>query len=426
MAASTFIWGIRAREIIDSRATPTIETIVILDSGYRGVVGVPAGASMGDFEAIELRDNDTERYNGKGVLAAVKNVNTLINDKLKGMDAKNQQAIDAAMFVLDGTDNKSRLGSNAILGVSLACAVAVAQALQMPLYIYLNQLFNSYVPIKIEKIPTPIFNLINGGLHGTGNLNFQEFQVVPATNRSYHLALQVGVEIYKSVEKMLTTRNASHAVGDEGGFTPNLYTNLDALEILTESIRQTPYRLGVDVFLGLDVAANHFKTDHGYEIKDRALPFSTEEFIKYLKELHAKYRLLYLEDALEENDMKGWSELVKTLSNEVHIVGDDLLSTNPKRLKKAIDMKACTTILLKPNQIGTLSEFMEVAQIAKQHDIKIVTSHRIGETNDSFIADLAVAIGSDYVKFGAPARGERVAKYNRLLAIEQEIPVKKG
>ncbi len=421
MNPSSKIYTAIAREILDSRGIPTVETTVILESGYRGTASVPAGAIRGKYEAVELRDEDKKRYNGMGVLKAVNNVNTVIGPKLKGLDALNQKAVDQAMLALDGTPNKEVMGANAILSVSQATAVAAAAHTRQPLYLYLNQLASATMPTKIERMPTPTLNLINGGLHGAGNLDFQEFHVVPATNKPYHLALEMGEEIYQSVKQILVYRNAIHSVGDEGGFAPNLFTNLDALEVLTEAIRATHYRIGVDVFLGLDVAATHFKKQSGYEIKDRPTAFNSHEFVAYLKELHAKYRLLLLEDPLEEDDWSGWTELVKELGQEVLIVGDDLLATNLQRLQKAIQEKACSAILLKPNQSGTMTEFFDVVTAAKKHDIRCITSHRSGETNDTFIADLAVAIQSDYVKFGAPARGERVAKYNRLLQIEAEL-----
>lgn len=410
-----------SREILDSRGVPTLETTVILESGYRGTASVPAGASRGRYEGVELRDGDPKRFHGMGVLKAVQNVNTVISPKLRGVDALNQKAVDQLLVSLDGTANKENLGANTLLSVSQATCVAAAAHAQQPLYRYLNQLASLTLPTAIERMPTPTLNLINGGLHGAGNLDFQEFHVVPATNKPYHLALEMGEEIYQSVKEILVHRNAIHSVGDEGGFAPNLFTNLDALEVLTESIRTTQYRIGVDVFLGLDVAATHFKKPSGYEIKDRPTAFNSHDFIEYLKELHGKYRLLLLEDPLEEDDWSGWSELVRVMGHEVLIVGDDLLATNPQRLAKAIQEKACSAILLKPNQIGTMTEFFDVVTQAKKHDIRCITSHRSGETNDTFIADLAVAIQSDYVKFGAPARGERVAKYNRLLQIESEL-----
>lgn len=422
MYMASKIYSITAREILDSRGNPTIETTVIFESGYRGVASVPAGASLGTYEAQELRDGDEKRYNGMGVLKAVANVNTVIGPHLKGMDGSNQGQIDKAMVDLDGTPNKAKLGANSILSVSLATAVAAANEQRVPLYAYLNTMFSASLLTKMERIPTPTFNVINGGLHGAGNLDFQEFHIVPATSKPYHEALQMGAELYHSLKKILIYRNAVHSVGDEGGFAPNLFTNLDALEIIMEGIGQLPqYRFGTDVFLGLDVAASHFKTDRGYVIKDRASGFTPKDFIKYLKDLHAKYHLLTLEDPLDEDDWENWTEITQQMGTDVLIVGDDLLATNPERLKKALELKACSAILLKPNQIGTLSEFLAVVVMAKKNDIKCIVSHRSAETNDSTIADLAVAIQSDYVKFGAPARGERVAKYNRLLQIESEL-----
>lgn len=419
---SSKIYSIVAREILDSRGNPTVETMVVLESGWRGTASVPSGASIGKYEAVELRDHDKTRYNGMGVLKAVDNVNKIIGPRLRGLDSVNQPLIDATMITLDGTPNKGKLGANSILSVSMAVSVAAASHRRVPLYRHLNDLFGAIpLPTKIEHMPTPTFNVINGGKHGAGNLNFQEFHVIPATNKKYHEALEIGEELYQAVKQILMYRNVEHSVGDEGGFAPNLFTNPDALEILLEAIRGTHFRFGVDVFLGLDVAASQFKTDHGYQIKDRPAPFNTEEFIDYLKKLHEKYHLLILEDPLSEDEWKGWQEITKFFAKEVLIVGDDLLATNPERLTKAIADKACSAILLKPNQIGTLTEFLKVVAQAKKDKIGCIVSHRSGETNDSFIADLGVAVQADYVKFGAPARGERVAKYNRLLQIESEL-----
>ncbi|MBI5620260.1 phosphopyruvate hydratase [Candidatus Gottesmanbacteria bacterium] len=418
---STKIYTIIAREILDSRGNPTIETMVVLESGYRGVAAVPAGTSLGKYEARELRDNDETRYGGMGVLKAVAAVNGTISPKLRGFDALDQRGLDQAMRELDGTEDKSKLGANSILSVSLGVAAAAAAAGRTPLYRYLNAMFSQVLPTTISRMPTPTVNVMNGGKHGAGNLDFQEFQIVPASNLRYSDALRLAVEIYQKLKGILKYRNASTAVGYEGGFAPNLYTNLDAMELLQEAVRATPYRFGVDVFFGLDVAASHFKTDRGYQIRDKETPMSPKDFVSYLSELHKKYRLLILEDALDEDDWTGWTELTARFGHEVMIVGDDLLATNPRRLAKAIEQKACTTILLKPNQIGTLSEFFDVVASAKQHGIQTIVSHRSGETNDTIIADLGVAVQADYVKFGGPTRGERVAKYNRLLQIEAEL-----
>lgn len=418
---STKIYTIFAREILDSRGNPTIETTVVLESGYRGVASVPAGTSLGKYEAKELRDNDPARYEGMGVLHAVSAVNTAISAKVRSMDALDQRGIDQTMRTLDGSEDKSKLGANSILSVSLSVAAAAAAALQVSLFRYLNTHFNKLVQTPLVRIPTPTVNAINGGKHGAGNLDFQEFQIIPASSMRYSDALRLSVEIYQKLKGILKYRNTSTAVGYEGGFAPNLYTNLDAMVLLQEAIRATAYRFGVDVFFGLDVAASHFKSDRGYQIKDKQTPMSPKDFVAYLADLHKNYRLLILEDALDEDDWSGWTQLTAQFGHEVMIVGDDLLATNPKRLEKAIHEKACTAILLKPNQIGTLSEFFDVVALAKKNSIQTIVSHRSGETNDSFIADLGVAVQSDYVKFGGPTRGERVAKYNRLLQIETEL-----
>lgn len=417
----TKIHTILSREILDSRGNPTVETTVIVNSGYRGVAAVPSGASVGKYEAVELRDGDEKRYNGKGVTKAVTNVTSTIASKLHGMDVLNQEAIDKAMLELDGTANKSNLGANSILSVSLAAACAAANAQRQPLFRYLNILANQGKATPMTKIPTPMFNVINGGKHGGGNVDFQEYHIIPASNKSFSDALRLGSELYHAVKNLLIHRGAVHATGDEGGFAPNLPTNKDAFEILLETIRTSPYKFCVDVFFGLDVAASSFKNESGYLIKDRPVAYRTNEFIGYLKELHKTYRLLILEDPLGEDDWDGWVQISKDVSNDVLIVGDDLLTTNPERLNRAIEKHACSAILLKPNQIGSLTEFLSVVAIAKKNDIKCVVSHRSGETNDTYIADLAVAVQSDYVKFGAPARGERICKYNRLLQIEKEL-----
>lgn len=415
------IYSISSREIFDSRGNPTVESTVILESGHRGTASVPSGASVGTYEALELRDGDPKRFFGMGVLKAVANVNGPIAEKLKGLDATNQGALDQALLALDGTAEKKNLGANSMLSVSIASCIASAAYAKKPLYAHVNTLFNAILPTKIERMPTPTFNIINGGKHGAGNLDFQEFHVVPATGKPYYEALRIGVEIYHSLKKILAYRNAIHSVGDEGGFAPNLSTNHEALDVILEAIKTAGYRAGVDVFLGLDVAATSFKTGKGYQIKDQPEPLTTDAFVEYYKNLHSTYKLLVLEDPLEEDDWEGWTKLTALLGAEVLIVGDDLLVTNPVRLQKAIATKACSAILLKPNQIGSLSEFLAVTALAKKNNIRTIVSHRSGETNDTFISDLAVALQSDYVKFGAPARGERVGKYNRLLAIEQEL-----
>lgn len=415
------IKSLKASEILDSRGNPTVQTVVTLEDGSAGTASVPSGASLGKYEAVELRDGDRSRFGGLGVLKAVANVNQVIGPKLVGFEATSQGEIDKLMIDLDGTTDKSKLGSNSILSASLAVACAAATSGKMPLYRYLNVLFGQSLPTSIEKMPTPTFNIINGGKHGAGNLDFQEFHVVPATTKPYLEALRIGEEIYQTLKKVLTYRNAIHSVGDEGGFAPNLFTNLDALEAILESIKMTSHSFNRDVFLGLDVAATHFKIADGYQIKDRPIPLSSSEFVEYLQDLNNQYHILLLEDPLEEDDWEGWVTLTRALGPGTLVVGDDLLATNKERLNQAIREKACTAVLVKPNQAGTLTETLEVIKLARKGGLKIVISHRSGETNDTFIADLAVSVAAEYVKFGAPARGERVAKYNRLLEIEAEL-----
>lgn len=412
---------IYAREILDSRAVPTVEAVVILDDGSVGVAGIPSGASTGTFEALELRDNDPARYGGKGVLKAVGNVNSEIAQHFVGQELQGLIWLDQEMIKLDGTPNKGRLGANAILGVSIAACKALAIGAKMPLYRYVAQLAGNADPLFM---PAPIFNMINGGKHGAGNLDFQEFHVIPGRTHSFSANLEIGAVIYSSIKTILARRGAIHSVGDEGGFAPNLFTNLDALEVLTESITQTGHKPGVDVDLGLDLAANSFYKDGRYVIKDRSIPMESAEFIDYIKDLNKQYNLRLLEDPLFEDDWDGWARLTSELDpTHISVVGDDLLVTNKDRVAKAILSKSCNALLAKPNQIGTVTECIDVVKQSRAAGWKIVMSHRSGETNDSFIADLAVGLGSDYVKFGAPARGERVAKYNRLLSIEVEIKV---
>lgn len=413
------IKSIQAREILDSRGIPTIETNIFSDSGQTASASVPAGTSTGIHEAKELRDNDPNRYQGMGVLKSVEAVNTVIAKALVGRDPTKQTEIDQILINLDGTADKQKLGSNSILSASQAVCELAAVVTGYPTYKYLSLKYQ--LNAEHSTIPSPIFNIINGGLHGAGNLDFQEFQIIPASHKNYHEALQCGEEIYQKLGHVLAQRGAIHSVGQEGGYAPNLFTNLDALEVMLEAIRQTRYQLAQDVFLGLDVAADSFYNKDVYSIKDRSQPLSRSEFIEYYVDLNERYHLFSLEDPLDEDDFDGWAQLVTRLSKQTVIVGDDLLTTNKERVKKAIEKKACTAILVKPNQIGTISETVEVIKICKQAGWHIIVSHRSGETNDDFIADFAMGTGADYIKFGAPARGERVAKYNRLLAIEQEL-----
>ncbi len=408
---------IYAREILDSRAYPTVEVKVVLDDQFYGVASAPTGVSTSKSEAVEVRDNDKDRYAGLGVLKAVDNVVNIIQPKLIGVNPEDQEKIDKTLISLDGTPNKSGLGVNAILPVSIACAKAAAASKRLPLYQYLSQkFFDSQV-----GIPTPIFNVINGGKHGAGNLDFQEFFIVPSKAKPYSASLRMAVEIYFSLKRLLIFKNAIHSVGDEGGFAPNLYTNSDALELLVESLQVTGYHLGQDLFLGLDFAANNFRTGSLYQIKDRSNPIGVGELIELYKDLVNRYRIFILEDPFAEDDWEGWAQLMKEIGDRALIVGDDLLATNPKLVDKALKGNYVNAMIIKPNQIGTLTETVEVIKKATKAGWQIVVSHRSGDTTDDFVADLSVAAKADYVKFGAPARGERTVKYNRLLEIFYQL-----
>lgn len=412
------IKSIKAREILDSRGNPTVEAKVVCEDGSMGIASIAAGASIGEHEAVELRDGDLTRYGGMGVLKAVANVNQVIAPKLIGLEARDQLHVDRTIIQLDGTKNKSKLGANAILAVSQGVCEAAASSEKVSNYEHVAHLYG--LDKNQLKVPVPTFNLINGGRHGAGNLDFQEFHIVPASLKPYHEALRMAEEIYQQVKKVLIEYGAIHSVGDEGGFAPNLFTNVDALEVLTQAIKAANYEFKKDVFLGLDVAATHFYKNGKYKTRDRTTPMSSDEFIEFYREFIQHYPLVMLEDPLDENDWNGWAKLSQQLPGTT-IVGDDLLATNKVRVAKAISQKACSAILIKPNQIGTIAETIEVIKIARKAGWKIIVSHRSGETNDDFIADFAVGVGADYTKFGAPARGERVVKYNRLLTIEEEL-----
>lgn len=413
------IHTIIAREILDCRGIPTIEASLWLDNGLAVTTSVPTSTSTGKHEAKEVRDQDPNRYNGLGVLKAIDLINRLIAPKLHGMDPSRQGDIDRFLIGLDGTEDKNRLGSNTILAVSQAVCKAGAAAYHLPLYKYLSLKYR--LSGDTLALPTPAFNMINGGKHGAGNLDFQEFLLFPSSRFAFHQGLQIGVEIYYELERQLTNKNAIHSVGADGGFAPNLFTNLDALEIIFQTINNTRHQYGHDVFLGLDVAANTFYRNHKYTIKDRSQAFSPKEFIEYYKDLNEDYHMFSLEDPLSEDDWDGWVQLTAEMGHKVLIVGDDFLTTNKLRLAKAIQQKACTSVLVKPNQMGTLTETVEVVKMARDAGWTIFVSNRSGETTDTFIADFAVGIGAEYAKFGAPCRGERIIKYNRLLRIEQEL-----
>ncbi len=414
----SIIKSIQARQILDSRGIPTIEALLTADDGSQAVVSIPSGTSTGSHEAKELRDENPGNYQGQGVLKAVDNVNKILGPAVVGRDPTRQTEIDQILIDLDGSADKSHLGSNAILAVSQGVCELGAVVTGYPTYKYLHLKYK--ISEKLE-IPTPIFNVINGGKHGTGNLDFQEFHIIPATNKTYSQALECGEVIYQTLGKVLAHRGAISSVGVEGGFAPNLFTNTDALELIMESIKQAGFELARDVFLGLDVAATSFYNGHSYAIRDKSQALSRSELLEFYREINEKFHLFGLEDPFAEDDLDGWRQITAAMSRQTIIIGDDLLTTNKQRTKDAIDKQLCTGILVKPNQIGTISETVEVIKIALAANWHIVVSHRSGETNDDFIADFAVGVNANHVKFGAPARGERVAKYNRLLAIEQEL-----
>lgn len=392
----------------------------MLDNGVITVSAVPAGTSTGTHEALELRDSDNPRYLGQGVLKACENVGVL-GQGLIGMDPQDQISVDKKLVEMDGTENKSKYGANAILAISQAVAKAGAASAGQQLYAWIFNLASKGGITKSVKMPIPLFNMINGGLHGAGNLDFQEFWCIPASNKTFAEGLQIGAEVYLSIGENLTRRGAIHSVGHEGGYAPNLFTNADAFEVFVESIKQTKYSLGRDVFLGLDVAANSFYKSGEYVIKDRSSGMDDNQLLEYYKSLYDQYKLAILEDAFQEDAWDSWKKIYAEMGATMVIMGDDLLVTNPKRVQKAIEEKACNGAVIKPNQIGTVTETLNVVKMVRDAGWKVLVSHRSGESNDSFIADFAVGVAADYAKFGAPARGERVAKYNRLSAIEMEL-----
>lgn len=418
MAKIKHIW---AREILDSRGIPTIESACMLDNNSVAVASIPSGTSTGSHEALELRDTDNPRYLGMGVLKAVNNVNTILGPAITGMNPMDQFGIDRKLVEMDGTENKSKYGANAILAVSEVVTKAGAIAAGQQLYGWIFSLASSGGIAKNVKLPTPLFNMINGGKHGSGNLDFQEFWIIPASSKQFHEALEIGSEIYQTIGQNLAKRGAIHSVGVEGGYAPNLFTNADAFEVFIASIKETKYALGRDIFLGLDVAANSFYRNGEYVIKDKSEGMDDSKMLEYYKSLSDEYKLAIIEDAFQEDAWESWKKITSEMGASATIVGDDLLATNPKRVQKAIAEKACNAVIIKPNQIGTITEALNVVKMSKDAGWKIVVSHRSGETNDSFIADFGVGVAADYIKSGAPARGERVAKYNRLSAIETEL-----
>ncbi|OGH23731.1 MAG: phosphopyruvate hydratase [Candidatus Levybacteria bacterium RIFCSPLOWO2_01_FULL_38_13] len=413
------IKSITAREILNSKGIPTVEAIVTLSNGVVASASVPGRTSVGGFEAAEITDGDPQRFNGKGVKKVVSNVVDIISPKLIGLESDKQQEIDRIMIELDGTQNKSRLGVNSILPVSMAIAKASARNYLLPLFAYLKEHINKQN--LALKIPTPCFNIFNGGRIAGGNLDFQSFLLIPATSKGYPEALQIGVNTYSLIKSALEFKNLPTLIGDEGGFGPSLPSNEDGFNILKQTIENTSLRLGFDVFLGLDASANNFYSEKKYKIKDSVMQLTTQDLIDYYSQLDKKFRILYLEDPLYEEDWDGWAELSEKISQNTIIVGDHLTSTNPFRLQTALDKKAISGIVIKPSQVGTVMESLAVIEVARQAGLKIIVSSTSAETTDDFIADFSVAVSADYVKFGAPSRGENVSKYNRLLAINDEI-----
>jgi enolase len=411
------ISSIHARQIIDSRGNPTVEVEVALESGARGMAAVPSGASTGEFEAVELRDGGKE-WVGKGVTKAVANVNGEIAKALTGARAAEQGALDETMIELDGTPNKGRLGANAILGVSLAAAKAAAADSRQPLYRYLAELYGGGEP---RVLPVPMMNVLNGGAHADNSVDFQEFMVVPAGASSFSECLRTGAEVFHALKKSLGARGLATAVGDEGGFAPNLESNEAALQAVLEGVEAAGYEPGSDVFIALDPATSEVFEDGNYVLQHEGRTLSPREMAAYWGELAGKYPIVSIEDGMDEEDWDGWKLLTDTIGEKIQLVGDDLFVTNPERLRRGIELGVGNSILVKVNQIGTLSETLEAIRIARDAGYTAVISHRSGETEDTTIADLAVGTGAGQIKTGAPSRSDRVAKYNRLLRIEEEL-----
>ena len=410
----TAILDIHARQIFDSRGNPTVEVDVTLEDGSFGRAAVPSGASTGAYEAVEKRDGDKSRYMGKGVLQAVAAVNGTIAEQLIGLDAEDQGEVDAAMIELDGTDNKSNLGANAILGVSLAVAKAAADARGLPLYRYVGG-------VSSHVLPVPMMNIINGGEHADNPIDFQEFMIMPVGAESIADAVRIGSEIFHTLKKGLHDKGLATSVGDEGGFAPNIASTRDALDFIMLSVEKAGYKPGDDVVLALDCAATEFFKNGKYEISGEGLSLSPVEMADYLAALCADYPIKSIEDGMSEDDFEGWKALTDKIGGSVQLVGDDLFVTNPKRLAMGIDMGLANSLLVKVNQIGTLSETLDTIEMAHKAGYSAVISHRSGETEDTTIADLAVATNAGQIKTGAPCRSERVAKYNQLLRIESEL-----
>lgn len=408
------IVDVTARQILDSRSNPTVEVEVALEDGTTGRAAVPSGASTGEFEAVELRDGDDEKYKGKGVLKAVDNVNNYIAEELIGMNAFDQVLIDNTMIELDGTENKGKLGANAMLGVSLACARAAAEYLGLSLYQYIGG-------VNAKVLPIPMMNILNGGKHADNNVDLQEFMIMPVGASSFSEALRMGSEVYHTLKSLLKSKGYDTGVGDEGGFAPNLKSNEEAIQVIVEAIEKAGYEPGKDIYIALDPASSEFYEDGKYNLKGEGKVLTPEEMVDFYVKIAEKYPVISLEDGMAEEDWEGWAVLTEKLGHKIQLVGDDLFVTNTRRLKKGIDKKVANSILIKLNQIGTLTETLNAIEMAERAGYTAVVSHRSGETEDTTIADLVVAVNAGQIKTGAPARSERVAKYNQLLRIEEEL-----
>lgn len=412
------IQTVYAHEILDCRGVPTIECGLWLDNGGYVFTSVPSGTSKGKYEALELRDGDANRYFGQGVLNAINNINQVLAPQLIGQDPTQQAALDQLLIAADGTPNKTKLGSNAILAVSQAIFKAGAAASNVQPYQYAFQQFQLTSELKV---PTCIYGLLNGGEHGADNLDIQEFQVIPASHIDFATSLSMGATLFHTLEKVLISKGAIRSTGLSGGFAPNLYNNTDAFEILIETIKVSPYTFAQDLFFGVDMSASSFFEAGKYSLKDQSQPYSSDELLEYYKTLRQKYHVFYIEDPFQEDDWKSWSRITAELGETTVIAGDDLLVTNMAKIDEAVSQTACNAITVKPNQVGTITETVEVIRKAKAAGWQVICSHRSGETNDDLIADFAVGVGADYVRFGPTNRGERVAKFNRLLEIHQQL-----
>ena len=408
------IESVKALEVLDSRGNPTVQVEVVTEGGFSGVAMVPSGASTGSFEAVELRDGDKTRYMGKGVTKAVDNVNKKIAKEIEGMNVYDQVKIDHTLIELDGTENKGKLGANATLGVSLAVCKAAANSLGMSLYNYIGG-------VNAKVLPTPMMNILNGGKHADNTVNIQEFMIMPVGAPTFSECMRMSTEIYHTLKNVVKAQGLSTGVGDEGGFAPNLSSDEEALKLIVEAIKKAGYTPGVDVKLAIDVAASEFYSDGKYNLVGEGRSLSTDELIDFYKELVSKYPIVSIEDPVDENDWEGFAKITKELGDKLQLVGDDLFVTNKECLQKGIDMKAGNAILLKVNQIGTITETLETIKLAKENGYKTIISHRSGETEDTIIADLAVGLDLGQIKTGSMSRTDRICKYNQLMRIEEEL-----